>query len=271
MSENGGNELVVVQQRDVAFYGDTLAAVRGGDGQVYVALAQVCSVLGVDTAGQRRRLQEHDILRDGLAQGMLQTAGGRQRAWLVRADLVPLWLASMRAGAVREELQEKLRLLQRRAAVVLWEAFRDGELTATGEPGDILPGVSPETAQAVEIARAVLTLARAQAALESRLGGRLGAVEARLETIEAAMGNKARLITEEQATALSQAVKAVALALGRASGRNEFGQVWSNLYRRFGVAAYRQLPARRFDEAMKWLDQWYAEATADEPGSPLPF
>ncbi len=260
-------ELVVVAQREVDFYGDALAAVRGDDGQVYVALAQVCDALGIDTGGQRRRLQEHDILRDGLAQATIDTAGGRQRAWLVRADLVPLWLASLRAGAVRAELVEKLRLLQRRAAVVLWEAFRDGELTAAGD--DELAGVSAETAQAVELARAVLALARNQAAMEARLGGRLAAVEGRLETVEAALGDKSRLITEEQATALSQAVKAVALALGKASGRNEFGQVWSNLYRRFGVAAYRQLPARRFDEAMKWLDQWYQEAT---PGpDSLPF
>lgn len=261
MSES---ELVVVEQRDVAFYDDTLSAARGDDGQVYVSLAQVCGVLGVDTAGQRRRLQEHDILRDGLAQATLQTAGGPQRAWLVRADLVPLWLASLRAGAVRPELQEKLLLLQRRAAVVLWEAFRGGELTA---PGDATTGISPETAQAVEIARAVLALAQSQAALEARLGGRLAAVEGRLETVEAALAPAARVVTEDQASQISQAVKAVALALGLSSGRNEFGGVYGEFYRRFGITSYKLLPARRFAEAMRFLTEWHETVTGD----PLPF
>lgn len=259
----------VEHQKDVSFYDDRLTAVRADDGRVYVSIPQMCDALGLQAQGQRRRIAEHDVLAEGLVRLSIETAGGRQPVYLLRSDLVPLWLAGVQGRSTREEVRPKLKRYQLEAARVLWEAFSDGRLTAEGD--DVTSGISPETAQAVEIARAVLTLARAQAALEARLGGRLGAVEARLETVEAAMGNKARLITEEQATALSQAVKAVALALGRASGRNEFGQVWSNLYRRYGVAAYRQLPARRFDEAMKWLDQWYAEATADEPGSPMPF
>jgi hypothetical protein len=261
----------VMVQKEVEFYDDRLTAARADDGRIYVSVAEVCGVLGLDRPSQQRRIREHDVLGEGLVQLALDTAGGRQAVYMLRHDLVPLWLAGVQGRAVRDDVRPKLKTFQLRAAQVLAEAFTDGRLTAEGEASDALSGVSVETAQAVEIARAVFALARAQAALEARLGGRLEAVEGRLETIEAAMGNKARLITEEQATALSQAVKAVAMALGKASGRNEFGQVWSNLYRRYGVAAYRQLPARRFDEAMKWLDQWYAEATAAEPGNPLPF
>ena len=259
----------VESQKDVIFYDDRLTAVRADDGRIYVSIPQMCEALGLGDQAQRRRIAGHDVLGEGMARLPIDTPGGRQQVYMLRSDLVPLWLAGVQGRSTREDVRPKLKRYQLEAAVVLWEVFRDGRLTAADD--DILATVSPETAQAVQLARAVLALAHNQAAMEARLGGRLESVEARLETVEAAMGNKARLITEEQATALSQAVKAVALALGKASGRNEFGQVWSNLYRRFGVAAYRQLPARRFDEAMKWLDQWYQEVTAAEPDSPLPF
>jgi len=53
-------------------------------------------------------------------------------------------------------------------------------------------------------------------------------------------------VTEDQASQISQAVKAVALALGKASGCNEFGDAYGELYRKFGVASYKMLPARQF-------------------------
>ena len=74
-------------------------------------------------------------------------------------------------------------------------------------------------------------------------------------------------MTEEQASQISQAVKSVAQALGKASGRNEFGGVYGELYRKFGIASYKMLPARRFQEAMRFLAEWYETVT----GGPLPF
>lgn len=126
----------------------------------------------------------------------------------------------------------------------------------------------------MHLARAVLSLARSQAAMEARLGGRLAGLEGRLEsvettleTVEAVLGDTGRLVTPDQASQLSQAVKAVALALGRKSGRNEFGGVYGEMYRKFGITGYKMLPARRFDEAMRWLAEWHESVT----DTPLPF
>lgn len=260
------SELEIVEQREVVFYGDALSAVRGDDGRIYVNFTQVCEALGIDGRAQRRRLAEHDILAEALTAAAMPTAGGPQRVTVIRADMVPLWLSSVRAAAVREELREKLRRFQREAAAVLWEAFRDGRLTV--EPGDATAGVSPETLQAVETARAVLALARSQAAMEARLSGQLAGIEARLETVEAALGDTGRNVTPDQAAQLSQAVKAVALAVGKKSGRNEFGAIYGEFYRKFGITSYKLLPARRFAEAMAWLTEWYRSVT-DESG--LPF
>ena len=97
--------------------------------------------------------------------------------------------------------------------------------------------------------------------MEQPISGRIDAVEMRLETIEDVLSQPDRMVTEEQASQVSQAVKAVALALGKASGRNEFGGVYGELYRKFGVASYKMLPARRFQEAMRFLAEWYETVT----------
>jgi hypothetical protein len=253
----------VMVQKEVEFYDDRLTAARADDGRIYVSVAEVCGVLGLDRPSQQRRIREHDVLGEGLVQLALDTTGGRQAVYMLRHDLVPLWLAGVQGRAVRDDVRPKLKTFQLRAAEVLAAAFAEGRLTTA----DILAGVSPETAQAVQVARAVLALAENQARLEARLDGRLGAVEGRLETVEAALGDTGRTVTPDQASQISQAVKAVALALGKASGRNEFGGVYGELYRKFGITGYKMLPARRFEEAMRWLTEWHESAT----GAPLPF
>lgn len=259
--------MTVVEQREVVFYGDALSAARGDDGRVYVNFAQVCDALGIDARAQRRRVADHDVMGAALAAAVMPTAGGPQRVTVIRADMVPLWLSTVRAAAVREELREKLRRFQREAAVVLWEAFREGRLTV--EPDDdATAGVSPEALQALQTAEAVLLLARSQVAMERRLSGQLGAIEARLETVEAALGDTGRHVTPDQAAQLSQAVKAVAFALGRKTGRNEHQGVYGEFYRRYGITSYKLLPARRFEEAMRWLTEWHGNVS--DQGA-LPF
>jgi hypothetical protein len=81
------------------------------------------------------------------------------------------------------------------------------------------------------------------------------------------LGDPGRFITQEQATSISQAVKSIAMVLGKKSGRNEYGAVYGEFYRKFGIPSYRELPARRFDEAIRFLTEWYQELT----GEGLPF
>ena len=256
----------VVIQKEVQFYDDQLTAAQTDDGRIYVSINEVCGVLGLSRPAQQRRIQEHDVLSEGLVRLAIDTAGGPQTVSMLRHDLVPLWLAGLQGRAVREDVRPKLKQFQLRAAQVLYEAFQEGRLT-TAEPTDLFAGASPESVQAYQLAQAVLHLARNQLLMEQRLGGRIDAVEVRLETIEDTLSQPGRTVTEDQASQISQAVKAVALALGKASGRNEFGGVYGELYRKFGIAGYRMLPARRFQEAMRFLTEWHETVT----GGPLPF
>ena len=236
------DSLTILEQREVPFYEDTLTAVRLTDEQIYVSIPQMCRSLGIDTQAQRRRMERHTILSNGLrGVANLATPGGTQSGYVLRVDLVPLWLSGIRTKAVKEEIRPKLERFQQEAARVLWDAFRSGELTVGNDDIDeLLKNAHPETLEAYQIARSVYHLARRQLINEARLNDH----ETRLQLLEARAGDEGRYIDNRQAAQIAQAVKAVALEIGKRSGRNEFGGVYGELYRRFDIAEYRALPRR---------------------------
>lgn len=252
--------LTVVEQREVEFYGDELTAVRGSDGQIYVSIRQMCQSLNIDDYGQRQRMRRQPVLNEGVGVCKLHTPGGVQETFVLRVDLVPLWLSGIRTTAVGQEARPKLERFQREAAKVLWEAFQSGRLTADVDFDALLAQDSPE-AQAYKMAQAVMQLARNQLLLRAQLSDH----EQRLEAIESHLGDPGRYVTADQASQISQAVKAVALAFSKKSGRNEFGAIYGELYRKFGITGYKMLPARRFDEAMKFLTDWHEDLTGTLP------
>jgi hypothetical protein len=112
------------------------------------------------------------------------------------------------------------------------------------------------------MALAVVELAQGQVIMEARLDdyGR------RLEEIEATLGDPDRYISNTQASRISQAVKAVAMELSKQSGRNEYGGVYGELYRKYEVASYRELPESKYEDAMSWLSDWYQQLTDHDLG-----
>jgi P22_AR N-terminal domain/ORF6C domain len=256
-----------VEQRSLDFYGDDLTAIRANDERIYAGLTQMCKALGIDAQGQRRRIERHAVMSKGL-KGVdnLSTPGGIQSGYVLRADMIPLWLSGIRAAAVKENSRPKLERFQEEAAIVLWEAFQEGRLTADTSFDELL-AQDTDAVQAYKMAMAVVKLARQQIMLEGRLGDtemRLEDVEYRLTTVEEQLSG-ADVVTEAQASQISQSVKAVALALGKQSGRNEFGACYGELYRKFGITSYKLMPRRKFDDAMKFLTEWHQTLVDDSP------
>ncbi|MCZ7671787.1 MAG: ORF6C domain-containing protein [Chloroflexi bacterium] len=107
----------------------------------------------------------------------------------------------------------------------------------------------------------MLQLARNQIIIRGQLENH----ENRLEAIEAQLAAPEHAVTQSQAMQISQAVKAVATAQGNQSGRNEFGSVYGELYRKFEVTSYKLLPAAKFEEVMSRLTAWHQELTGDTP------
>lgn len=274
MSEETG--LTVVEQREVIFYGDELTAFRVEDGSVYVPIRPICERLGVDWSSQRQRIHRDPVLaRYFVVVTTTKSGRGNPNMAALRLDYLNGWLFGINASRVNPDIRDRLIRYQEECYRVLAEAFQQQRVTAAPSVQDIdldellRSSDSPE-AQAYRIALAIANIARQQLVLRHQLeeqAGRLETHEQRLELLEARLGDPARAITVAQASRISQAVKTIALELGKRSGRNEFGGVYGELYRRFDIAGYRELPAAKYEAAMRFLSQWFGSLTGEE----LPF
>jgi hypothetical protein len=269
--------LVPIEQKQVVFYDDEITAVlveEGGRQEVYVSLRQMCDLLGVSYQGQIRRINDDPVLaRQVKGVNITFTPSGGRGGGLQMTNCLPLdylngWLFGINANRVKEEVRSRLIIYQEKCYKVLAEAFREGRLTTDSSFDELLKQASNDVVEAYQIAQAIMKLARNQIMLEARLDDHTQTLDdhgRRLETIEADMHQEDRYISESQATQISQAVKAIAIALGKQTGQNEFGATWGEFYRRFGVSKYRYLPISKFEEALAWLNEFYQSLTGESP------
>lgn len=272
-----GNALVPIEQKQVVFYDDEITAVlveEGNKREVYVSLRQLCDLLGVSYQGQIRRINDDPVLAKQV-KGVNITftpsggrGGGSQTTNCLPLDYLNGWLFGINANRVKKEVRDRLIVYQEKCYKVLAEAFREGQLTTDSSFDELLKQASNDVVEAYQIAQAIMRLARNQIMLEARLDDHTQILDDhshRLETIEADMHQKDRYISESQATQISQAIKTIAITLGKQTGRNEFGATWGEFYRKFGISKYRYLPASKFDQALTWLNEFYQSLTGESP------
>lgn len=270
------NALTPIEQKQVVFYDDEITAVLvqiEGEEKVYVPIRPVCEFLGVSWTGQRRRINRDAVLSEEIRSvnvTFTEPTRTRQISTLcLPLDYISGFLFGINPERTKPEIKDKLIRYQRECYKVLSDAFLEGRLTVDPSFDDLLNSDS-DAVQAYRMATAIMKMARQQILIEARLetyGTQLDKHEQRLEEIEATLGDPGRHITPDQAMQISQGVKAVAIAYGKQTKRNEFGAVYGELYRREGVTSYKQLPQNRFDAVMKWLSNWYQDLTDDV----LPF
>ena len=267
--------LVPIEQKQVVFYDDEITAVLvqfDGEEKVYVPVRPICEFLGVSWTGQLRRINRDAVLTEEVRSvNVTFTEPNRTRQIAMHClplDYISGFLFGINPERTKPEIKDKLIRYQRECFKVLAEAFVEGRLTTDASFDDLLQQASSDVVEAYQIAQAIMKLARNQIMLEAQLDDHTQTLEdhgRRLETIEADMHQEDRYISENQATQISQAVKAIAIAMGKKTGRNEFGATWGEFYRKFGIAKYRYLPISRFDEAMAWLNEFYQSLTGETP------
>ncbi|MFO7683591.1 MAG: phage antirepressor N-terminal domain-containing protein [Chloroflexota bacterium] len=273
--------LVPAVQKEVVFYEDMITAVsveEKGEREVYVSIRQMCELLGVSYQGQIRRINDDPVLSKQV-KGVNITftpsssrGGGAQETNCLPLDYLNGWLFGINAKRVKEEVRERLILYQERCYKVLAEAFQEGRLTADPSFEDLLANDTP-AAQAYKMAQAIMKMARQQLYLEAQLETHTSQLldhEQRLEDIESTLGDPGRFITPDQAMQISQAVKAIGIEIQKRTKKNEFGAIYGQLYREFGITSYKQLPAHKFERVMAWLTDSYRSVTG-ATGDDLPF
>lgn len=269
------NALVPLDEREVVFYDDTLIVllVRSTEKetpQIFVPLKPLADALGLSWSGQYERIQRDEVLAE--VASVVRSPNpqrGNPELMCLPLEFIPGWLFGITASRVKEELREKIIRYRRECYAVLSEAFQTGRLTTAIDPSfeELLQNNSP-AAQAYKLAQSVLQLAQTQLLMEAKIQSHHYLLEEhtnRLEKLEAVLNAPGRNVTEEQATQISQAVKAVALKLGEKTKRNEYGGVYGELYRKFGITSYKLLPAGKFEAAMEFLNNWYQRLLSDLP------
>lgn len=273
--------LTPLEQRTIVFYDDELTAVvvdDGGRRVVYVPIRPICDYLGVDWSGQRQRINRDPVLSDvmrsmsvGVTTTDMDPTSRRPRSsemLCLPLDFINGWLFGISVNRVKPQIRDTVLRYQLECYRVLADAFLSPSSSPAGE-------VSTSMASLVQVREMGLAIARmAQEQIE--FDGRLTAAEGRLDRAAVVFGDLTKRVTSlesrlapgepvtlEQASEISQAVKAIALALGEQTGRNEFGGVYGELYRRFRITSYKLLPAGQFAEAMQFLTEWYGQITKD--------
>lgn len=281
-------------ERMVDFYGDNIPVAQDATGEVYVPLRPLAVFLGLDQAAQYRRVQRDEVMARRIKRVMMHDPNGRLREQLcLPLDLLPGWLFGITTARVSSDLKVKLNRYREECFRVLWNAFR----------GDVLPYTPAPTAtsltfaeQTLEMIRAMEHLAQQQVEIERRTSGienrqgvlegymrgfihdtrqrlseaeaqlqqtsgRLDVTDTRLTTIELRLDPAAQ-ITDEQAAEIALGVKNVAYAMGGNSP--SYGKVYSELYRRYRISSYKNLPQAKYDEVISWLSRWFDEVAGDD-------
>lgn len=251
--------LVPVEQKEVEFYEDTIMAVRLAKEGIYIPIKPICDLLGVDWGGQYRRIQRDSVLSEEVRRiDVTSTRRGTQPMICLPLDFISGFLFGLNPDRVKPELRDRIIRYQRECYKVLSEAFQEGRLTADPTFDELLESDTPAV-QAYRMITAMMQLARQQVLLEARLDSQAASIEdheKRLEYVESQLGDASRTITEEQAVQISQAVRAIGILWSKKTKSNQYGAVYGRLYQQFNVNSYKLLPSRRFEEAMKWLNEW---------------
>lgn len=257
----------VLPQRIVPFYGDELIALQEPDGTIYAPLGRLCDNLDLDRQAQARRIQRHEVLKDGLKMLMLQTPGGEQQVQCLKLSLLPLWLSGIQASRIADTaLRDKLIRYQREAADVLWRAFKSQMLVEEVPANQESTLAISQLEQVIEQSKAMQRMAEEQIALIRRmdiaarvvksLQTDVADVKVRLGMLEEKL-HPSSYITDTQAAEIQNAVAIVGMALTQHDrSKNHFQSIHAELHRRFKVKSYSLIRVEQYSAVLAFLEEW---------------
>lgn len=267
---NDNTALVPVEERQVSFYGDDITAAlveTNTQETVFVPLKPICDYLGLDWSAQLQRLKRDAVLSE--LQGMViitTPSGGPQEMICLPLEYLNGWLFGINSSRVKADLKEKVVRYQKECYKALAQYFQ-AETFNFAEHFTPAPVTNVALAQIRDMGMAIVQMAEQQMEMEKRLTSRLDqaalafkALDRRVTGIEKKL-TPASLITEEQATEVSLAVKALAEYLkSKDSSKNHYQAVFSEIYRKFGVSSYKNIRADQYATVLKFLEEWRGSA-----------
>jgi hypothetical protein len=260
--------LIPADERAVDFYGDELRAYLVED-EPFVPLKPICDYLGVSWPGQYERIQRDPVLSEVvkfIRVTRINPAGGRPELLCLPLDYLNGWLFGISPHRVKPELKEKIIQYQKECYKVLAQAFHS---RAAGQ------ATGSSLAHIRDLSLAIAQMAEQQMLLEqevSKTKERVNITAQRLDKAAEVVGDIGRrlrivesrtrpesYITDEQAAEISLQVKALANLL-----KGHYQTVFSELYRRFGVASYKLIRREQYAAVLGFLEEWRKTTVSEQ-------
>jgi hypothetical protein len=253
-------------------------AVRSADGQIYLVVRDLCTVLNLILSSQLRSMRADDRLHLGAFR--LRLENQVRTLDCLALDDVSLWLMNVRPPRGNAEATTRLRYVQQYLIASVRTAFA----TLTG-----LPDVSSNQIEDLQeldtidpAFQALRELAERQAHIEvsqdrareawrdlaaqiRELRGVLPLVEELRTRLQAVEQQAQQRISPEQRNTIYRLVQAYGEARathhGLAQAGAEIQKSWREFNTRFQIATYTDLSAARFDEAVQFVKGQYTALT----------
>lgn len=270
--------LVAIQERSVDFHGDEILATlveNDGTKQIYIPLRPICEYLGLSWSGQRERVNRDAVLSQEI-KGVRVTRtpdsdevrpGGSQIMLCLPLDFINGWLFGVNATRVKPELKDKIIQYQRECYRILAQAFQTDEQIIEEQS----TATSFATLQQIrEMGLSIARMAEQQMEIEQRLNTRLdraanvvSGINRRLSVVERRL-SPPEYVTDEMANTIALAVKALAEELGRHDNRkNHYQAIYTEIYRRFRTPSYDRIRIDKYEDVMKFLEDWQTSVQRD--------
>jgi DNA mismatch repair ATPase MutL len=277
-TEQQAPALDTLEQVEVPFLDELLLAARGVDGDIYVPVTPFAERLGMaQPRHQITRIRRDETMAEALRTMPIETAGGVQDMQCLRIDMLTLWLATIRAAAVREEIRPTLRQYKREAARAILAYF---SAKAQAKRAAIVPTVErplmpASDAPALEWAnyyeamaalyRQVASQQTAIATHEQQLARHdktiadhdreIAALSDDMVSVKETLAIMGEMPEPRISMAQANAIQALVSKIHEATHIHQ-ATIFAAFKKQWRIPRYDELPVAQFADAYEWLRQW---------------
>ena len=266
------------EQLPITLFDQTVLALRGDDGSIWLSFAELCGALALSVEAQRRRARVNEALH--LRRFRVRMGAQVREIDCLLLDDVPVWILTAQTSRVGAAARERFGYVKQYLVASVQAAFRQ-----LVDLPDRSSAHIEDLAELDRIDAAISALAELQ--------HRQGSIETRQKALETSQDRARaayRTIAEQlrelaqqvhelqrglsvplhagQRGALYHAVLRWADARAAAQPTTTKGthihRCWGELHQRFSIARYTDLPAARYEEAMQFVGAQYRALTGHD-------
>jgi hypothetical protein len=270
----------IVGKFSFLFYGEKHIAFMADDHHWYVRLDHLCERLGLDPAGQRRRVEKSKVTGEYYVTMETETEYmgtiRMRKVGFLNLDLLPYWLGTIEVEKLKEDVQTRVILYQKDFIRTARDAYRS-EMFDPDFLAEMDTHLPPEQRTMNELMAEFMATRRKVEMLNGQLNADLKAVGltiqdlgGRIERLEAKIKSDAT-VYPPQANAIREMIAAVGTAMFKANpsmGKSKAYMHAQQIFKdEFGVHIYSALPLDKYEEAVRFLQNQWRHFL---PGEPLP-